>query len=178
MSDIVAAGKAHYWGTSEWSAGEIREAFEVAERHHLRKPQMEQPQYSLVHRDKVEREFADLYDSLGLGLTTWSPLASGLLSGKYLDGIPEGSRAELLEFVAEGARDADLMEKVKRFTEVADGLDCTPAQLAIAWCAANPRVSSVITGASRPSQVKENMAALEVLGRLDEDTRDRLAAIF
>lgn len=178
MSDIVASGRAHYWGTSEWSAAEIREAWEVAERHHLRKPQMEQPQYSLLHREKVEEEFVDLYDGLGLGLTTWSPLASGLLTGKYLDGIPAGSRAELLDFVGEMAADEELQKKVKEFVGIAAELDCTPAQLAIAWCAANPRVSSVITGASGVDQVGENMEALEVLDRLDEETSARIAAVF
>lgn len=178
MSDIVASGRALYWGTSEWSADRIQEAWDVAQRHHLRAPIVEQPQYNLLHRERVEQEYAPLYDSIGLGLTIWSPLASGLLTGKYIDGIPTGSRAELLDFVAERAKNPDLMDQVRRFLEVAEELDCTPAQLAIAWCAANPRVSSVITGASRPSQLRENLEALEVIDRLDEETLDRVAALF
>lgn len=178
MSDIVSSGRALYWGTSEWSAEEIREAWEVAERHHLRKPQMEQPQYSLLHRRRVEEEYARLYDGIGLGLTTWSPLASGILTGKYLEGIPEGSRAELLDFVAARLSDHELTEAVAAFVEVATDHHCTPAQLAIAWCAANPRVSTVITGASRVEQVRENMAALDVVRSLDDETRERIASIF
>ena len=178
MSDIVSSGRALYWGTSEWSAEEIREAWEVAERHHLRKPQMEQPQYSLLHRRRVEEEYARLYDGIGLGLTTWSPLASGILTGKYLGGIPEGSRADLLDFVAARLSDHELTAAVAAFVEVAADHHCTPAQLAIAWCAANPRVSTVITGASRVEQVRENMAALEVVRTLDAEARERIASIF
>jgi len=180
MSDAIDRGWAHYWGTSEWSADEIRAAWEVAERHHLHKPVMEQPQYSLVARAKVEREYARLYDDIGLGLTTWSPLASGLLTGKYLEGIPEGSRAALAgyEWIAERVSDAEVQDKVRRFVDVAQELDCTPAQLAIAWCARNPNVSTVITGASRVEQVVENMRALEVLPRLDDETAERIARIF
>lgn len=180
MSDAIDRGWAHYWGTSEWSADEIRAAWEVAERHHLHKPVMEQPQYSLVARGKVEREYARLYDDIGLGLTTWSPLASGLLTGKYLEGIPEGSRAALAgyEWIAERVSDAEVQDKVRRFVDVAQELDCTPAQLAIAWCARNPNVSTVITGASRVEQVVENMRALEVLPRLDDETAERIARIF
>ncbi|HEX3426774.1 MAG TPA: aldo/keto reductase, partial [Acidimicrobiales bacterium] len=150
MSDIVASGKARYWGTSEWSADEIRAAWEIAERHHLRKPTMEQPQYNLFERDKVEREYARLYEDIGLGLTTWSPLASGLLTGKYLDGVPEGSRAALpgYEWLRDMLTDRTRNEAVKRLATIADRLGCSVAQLAIAWCAVNPHVSTVITGAS------------------------------
>lgn len=169
MSDIVASGRAMYWGTSEWSADQIREAWDIADRRNLRKPQMEQPQYNLLHRDKVEVEFARLYDGIGLGLTTWSPLASGVLSGKYVDGIPEGSRLSLSGF--EWLRDdPELPRKVaaaKRLEPVARDLGATPAQLAIAWCARNPRVSTVITGASRPEQVTENLKALDLVPKLD-----------
>ena len=178
MSDIVSSGRALYWGTSEWSADEIRAAWEIAERHHLRKPQMEQPQYSLLHRDKVEREYARLYDDIGLGTTTWSPLASGLLTGKYLDGVPEDSRLAAEAWLAGPLEDDAVMSKVRAFVEVAGRLECTPAQLAIAWCASNPNVSTVITGASRVSQVHENMASLEVLDRLDAKHLDRLDEIF
>jgi voltage-dependent potassium channel beta subunit len=170
MSDIVASGRAHYWGTSEWSADEIRAAWEVAERHHLHKPVMEQPQYNLFARDRVEREYRRLYEDIGLGLTTWSPLASGLLTAKYLDGIPDGSRAALpgYEWLRSRMTDAEVNERVRRFAELAEELGCTPAQLAIAWCAANPDVSTVITGASRPEQVHENLGALDVLLLLDD----------
>lgn len=178
MSDMVSSGRAHYWGTSEWPAERIREAVEVAERHHLHKPVVEQPQYNLLHRERVEEEYAPLYEDFGLGLTVWSPLASGLLTGKYLDGIPEGSRAEIVGFVADRVNDEQVAARVREFVGVADDLGCTPAQLAIAWCARNPKVSSVITGASRPSQVEENMAALEVMGRLDEEVMTRLGRIF
>lgn len=174
MSDMVSSGRAHYWGTSEWPADRIRAAWEVAERHHLHKPVMEQPQYNLLHRERVEDEYAPLYEDIGLGLTTWSPLSSGVLSGKYLEGVPEDASPARLRFVAEKIDDSEVAERVRRLVEVAADLDCTPAQLAIAWCAANPNVSSVITGASRPEQVRENMVALEVLDRLDAETMERL----
>ncbi len=178
MSDIVASGKAHYWGTSEWSADEIRAAWEVAERHHLHKPVMEQPQYNLFERKRVEREYARLYDDIGLGLTIWSPLASGLLTGKYLDGIPDDSRAALpgYEWLKDSMTDAAANEKVRALGAIADELDCSLAQLALAWCAANPRVSSVITGASRVEQVRDNLGALDVLERLDDDLLQRINA--
>ncbi|HEU5084668.1 MAG TPA: aldo/keto reductase [Acidimicrobiales bacterium] len=180
MSDAIDRGWALYWGTSEWSADEIRAAHEIAERHHLHKPVMEQPQYSLVARRKVEKEYARLYEDIGLGLTTWSPLASGLLTGKYLDGVPEGSRAALegYEWIRERVTDEEAQAKVREFVAVAEELDCTPAQLAIAWCARNPNVSTVITGASRVEQVVENMRALEVLPRLDDETAERIERIF
>ncbi len=170
MSDMVSSGQALYWGTSEWSADDIRAAWDIADRHHLHKPVMEQPQYNILWRKKVENEYARLYDDIGLGLTTWSPLASGLLSGKYLDGVPEGSRAALAgyEWLRGTLTDEKRNAKVRGFKEVADELGCTMAQLAIAWCARNPRVSTVITGASRPEQVAENMKALEVLPLLDD----------
>ena len=169
MSDIVSAGQALYWGTSEWSADDIRAAWEIAERHHLHKPVVEQPQYHLLHRDKVEREYQRLYDEIGIGITSWSPLASGLLTGKYADGVPKGSRAELpgYEWLQDQLTNPAANAKVKALSAIADELDCTLPQLAIAWCAANPHVSSVITGASRPEQVVENLAALDVLDRLD-----------
>jgi voltage-dependent potassium channel beta subunit len=178
MSDMVSAGKAHYWGTSEWSADEIRAAWEIAERHHLHKPVMEQPQYNLVERRKVEREYARLYDDIGLGLTTWSPLASGLLTGKYLDGVPEGSRAALegYEWVRDMVTDQRRTDQVRQLQGIAEELGCTLAQLAIAWCAHNPRVSTVITGASRPEQVQENLGALDVLARLDDELVERIGS--
>lgn len=180
MSDIISAGYAHYWGTSEWPADDIRAAWEVAERHHLHKPVMEQPQYNLVTRDKVEVEYARLYEDIGLGLTTWSPLASGLLTGKYVDGVPEGSRATLegYEWLRDMVTDPEANGRVRDLQSIADELDCTLAQLAIAWCATNPNVSTVITGASRVEQVQENMVALDVLDALDDDTLERIDEIM
>jgi voltage-dependent potassium channel beta subunit len=170
MSDIIASGQATYWGTSEWTADEIRAAWEIAERHHLHKPVVEQPEYNLFRRRRVEREYARLYEDIGLGLTTWSPLASGLLTGKYLDGVPDGSRAALpgYEWLRQPLTEPTANEKVRRLQGVADELDCSLAQLAIAWCARNPHVSSVITGASRPEQVRDNLGAVGVIERLDD----------
>lgn len=168
MSDIVSSGKALYWGTSEWSAADIRAAWDIADRHHLHKPVMEQPQYNLFERRRVEQEYARLYGDIGLGLTTWSPLASGLLTGKYANGIPADSRAALpgYEWLADALTDEVRNAKVKQLAGIAERLDATLAQLAIAWCASNPHVSTVITGASRVEQVHENLAALDVLARL------------
>ncbi|HET9091396.1 MAG TPA: aldo/keto reductase [Acidimicrobiales bacterium] len=179
MHDIVSAGKALYWGTSEWSGSQIVEAFEVAERHHLRKPVVEQPEYNLLERGRVEREYLPVLERYGIGLTTWSPLASGQLTGKYLEGVPEGSRAALpgYEWLRADLTDERRNEKVRALAQVADDLGCSLAQLSIAWCARNPRVSTVITGASRPEQVNENMAALEVMGRLDDEVIARIDAI-
>ena len=176
MSEIVSSGRALYWGTSEWTADEIRAVWDIAERHHLHKPVMEQPEYNLFNRRKVEREYARLYDDLGLGLTTWSPLASGLLTGKYLDGVPEGSRATLpgYEWLKETLTDPARNASVRSLKTIADELGCSLAQLAIAWCAANPRVSTVITGATTPEQVKDNMGALVVLDQIDEGLLARI----
>jgi voltage-dependent potassium channel beta subunit len=179
MSDIVSSGKALYWGTSEWSADEIRAAWEIADRHHLHKPVMEQPEYNIFHRDKVEKEFARLYEDIGLGLTTWSPLASGLLTGKYLDGVPDGSRGALpgYEWLQHQLTNPKSNKKVRDLKEVADKLGCSLAQLAIAWCARNKNVSTVITGASRVEQVYENMKALDVIGQLDDEIMERIDVI-
>jgi len=178
MHDMVAQGKALYWGTSEWSAAEIVRAWEIAERLHLHKPVMEQPQYNLLHRERVEREYARLYDDLGLGTTTWSPLASGLLTGKYDGGIPPDSRGAVkgYEWLAERLTDAAKLAQVRRLAPVARDLGCTMAQLAIAWCLKNPRVSTVITGASRVAQVHENMKALDVVPRLTPEVMARIDA--
>jgi voltage-dependent potassium channel beta subunit len=178
MSDMVSSGKALYWGTSEWSADEIRAAWHIADRHHLHKPVMEQPQYNLLARDRVEKEYARLYEDIGLGTTIWSPLASGLLTGKYKDGIPDGSRGALAgyEWLADRLSEEATIAKVERLRPIAEELDCTIAQLAIAWCAHNPNVSTVITGASRPSQVHENFKALDVLAALTPETVARIEA--
>jgi voltage-dependent potassium channel beta subunit len=176
MHDIISRGKAIYWGTSEWSADEIRAAHEIAERHHLHKPVMEQPQYNLFVRNRVEKEYRRLYEDLGLGLTTWSPLGAGVLTGKYISGIPEGSRGTLkgYEWLHERLLAPARTEAVKKLLEIAAELDCTPSQLAIAWCVKNPRVSSVITGASKTTQIAENMRALEVVSKLGEEICARL----
>jgi voltage-dependent potassium channel beta subunit len=179
MSDMITQGKALYWGTSEWSAGEIRAAWDIADRHHLHKPVMEQPQYHLFHRRRVEQEYARLYDDIGLGLTTWSPLASGLLTGKYRQGIPPGSRGALesMGFLAKGLRDEARNAAVGGFEAIAADLGCTAAQLAIAWAAKNPLVSSVITGASKLAQLQSNLGAVDVIARLDAETMARIDAI-
>ncbi len=178
MHDMIAAGKALYWGTSEWTASEIMAAWQIAERHHLHKPVMEQPQYNLLHRERVETEYARLYDDIGLGTTVWSPLASGLLTGKYNDGIPPGTRGTLkgYEWLAERLTDAAKIATVKRLVPIAAELRCTLAQMSLAWCLRNPHVSTVITGASRASQVVENMKAQSVLPRLTPDVMERIEA--
>lgn len=180
MSDIVSSGKALYWGTSEWSADEIRAAWDIADRRNLHKPVMEQPQYNLFETRKVEKEYARLYDDIGLGLTTWSPLASGLLTGKYVDGIPEGSRASLpgYEWLQGLLTDADKNAKVRELAELAGRLGVSTAQLAIAWCAANPRVSTVILGASSVEQVHENLGALDALEQLTPEVLTEIQGII
>ncbi len=180
MNDIIDQGKALYWGTSEWSAADIRAAWDVADRHGWHKPVMEQPEYHLFHRKRVEHEYARLYEDTGLGLTTWSPLASGLLTGKYRAGVPEGSRGamENMAFLRERLTDAAKNAAVAKLEAIAAELGATTAQLAIAWVAKNPRVSSVITGASRMEQLQSNLVAVtlldkltpEVLARIDEAT--------
>jgi voltage-dependent potassium channel beta subunit len=176
MSDIVTSGKALYWGTSEWSAGEIVAAIETAERHHLHKPIVEQPRYNLLERGRVEHEYARVLDDYGIGLTTFSPLAGGLLTGKYSDGIPQGSRGALAgyEWLRPHFEDPHLKDKVRALKAIADDLDCPLAQLAIAWCASNPKVSTVIMGASRVEQLRENLHSLEVLERLDDEVMRRI----
>lgn len=176
MHDMIRSGKALYWGTSEWSAAEIMAAWQIADRHHLAKPVMEQPEYNLFRRDRVEKEYVRLYRDIGLGTTTWSPLASGLLSGKYNEGIPAGSRATLkgYEWLAERIVDPAKIAKVRKLAPIAADLGCTMAQLALAWCARNPNVSTVITGATRAAQVSENMKALEVVPKLSADVLARI----
>ncbi len=174
MTHVINQGKALYWGTSEWSATQIMEAYGIARREHLIPPQMEQPQYHMFHRERVEKEYARLYKEIGLGTTIWSPLASGLLTGKYNDGIPADTRVSLpgyewLRVRVEGEDARRNIEKVKQLQPIADDLECTLAQLALAWCLKNPNVSSVITGASRASQVAENMRALDVAPKLTGD---------
>jgi len=140
---------------------------------------VEQPQYNIFHRERVEREYARLYDDYGLGTTTWSPLASGLLTGKYNDGVPPDSRAALkgYEWIGERVLEPDKLRRVRQLVPIAQELGCTMAQLALAWCLRNPRVSSVITGASRPAQVAENMKALAVVPKLTAEVIARIDAI-
>ena len=179
ISDMITQGKALYWGTSEWAAADIRAAWDIAERHHLHKPVMEQPQYHLFHRSRVELEYAHLYEDIGLGLTTWSPLASGLLTGKYRSGVPAGSRASVpgMGFLLERLTDSGKNAAVAQLEAVARELGCGVAQLAIAWAAHNPRVSSVITGASKIAQLRDNLGAVDVLARLTPEVMARIDAI-
>jgi voltage-dependent potassium channel beta subunit len=179
MSDLITQGKALYWGTSEWAAADIRAAWEIAERHHLHKPLMEQPQYHLFHRRRVEQEYARLYEDIGLGLTTWSPLASGLLTGKYRAGVPDGSRGAMdnMAFLREGLTDAAKNAAVEKLAPLAAEVGGSLAQLALAWVAKNPRVSTVITGASRLEQLTHNLGALALLEKLTPEVMARIDAI-
>jgi voltage-dependent potassium channel beta subunit len=183
MNHILNQGKALYWGTSEWSAAQIRRAHDIARREHLIPPTMEQPQYNMFVRDRVEQEYAELYDEIGLGTTIWSPLASGILTGKYNDGIPEGSRMSLPNYQwllpeLEGEAGRQKVAKVRQLTPIAQELGCTMAQLALAWCLSNDDVSTVITGASRNQQVVENLKALEVAEQLTPDVQENIETIL
>jgi voltage-dependent potassium channel beta subunit len=183
MNQVLNQGKALYWGTSEWSAAQIRRAYDFARGEHLIPPTMEQPQYNMFHRHRVETEYADLYDEIGLGTTIWSPLASGILTGKYNDGIPDGSRLSLPNYQwlrpeLESEAGHQKVEKVKKLTPIAADLGCTMAQLALAWCLSNDDVSTVITGASRAEQVTENMKALDVAEKLTPEVQESIEAIL
>lgn len=180
MHDIITQGKALYWGTSEWSADSILQAWHIADKYSLHKPQMEQPHYNMVHRDRVEKEYARLYKEIGLGTTIWSPLASGLLTGKYNDGIPTDSRAALkgYEWLQENVITPQRIEIVKNLAPIAKDLGCSMAQLAIAWCLKNPNVSTVITGASRVAQVHDNMKALQFVEKLTPDVMERIEKVL
>ena len=179
MHNLIEWGKAMYWGTSEWSAAEIVAAIEIAERHHLHKPVMEQPQYNLLARRRVEVEYARLFTDYGYGATTWSPLASGLLTGKYNNGIPADSRGAVkgFEWLKDQLTDETALAKVRALQPIADELGVTLPQLALAWCVKNPHVSSVITGASRVGQVRENMKAVDVVAKLTPEIMARIDAI-
>ena len=179
MDALIRQGKVLYWGTSEWPAVLIREAHKVARTHHLHAPTMEQPQYNLLHRERVELEYAPLYAELGLGTTTFSPLASGLLTGKYNQGVPDDARLGRegwLQRIVFGSSDERRLERAQAFTALAAELGAPPATLAIAWCLRNPHVSSVILGASRPEQLLQNLSALEWIDRLGEADWRRLEA--
>ncbi len=179
MNDIIVQGKALYWGTSEWSAADIRAAWEVADRNGWHRPAVEQPQYHLFHRKRVEQEYARLYEDCGIGLTTWSPLASGLLTGKYVKGIPEGSRGTLesMAFLVDGLTHPQKNAAVEQLMPIAADLGGNVAQLALAWAAHNPRVSTVITGASKLSQLQDNLGALALLDKLTPEIIGRIQGI-
>lgn len=181
MDTLVRQGKVLYWGTSEWPAEAIREAHRIARENHMYAPSMEQPEYNLLHRQRVEQEYADLYDAYGMGTTIWSPLASGVLTGKYNDGVPADARLaqpgyEWLRSGALGQGDQRLT-KVRQLKPIADELGVTLAQLAIAWCLVNPHVSTVMLGASRLEQLEQNFIALDVLPRLDAAILQRIEQI-
>jgi voltage-dependent potassium channel beta subunit len=178
MDIVIRQGKAFYWGTSEWSADEIRSAYGIAREYGLTPPLMEQPQYNLFHRDRVEKEYALLYRDIGLGTTIWSPLASGMLTGKYQNGVPADSRGSVkgYEWLQSSLTDAQRVAAVGRLSRIAADLGVPLAQMALAWCLKNPNVSSVITGASRFSQVHENMKALAVVPLLTSDVMGAIDA--
>jgi voltage-dependent potassium channel beta subunit len=180
MSDLIAQGKVLYWGTSEWSAQEIMQAVTIARQYHLVPPTMEQPQYSLLVRERVEKEYARLYSEIGLGTTIWSPLASGLLTGKYNDGIPKETRLgfESNEWLREYVISDEKIAKVKALAAVAADLGISQAVLAIAWCLKNPHVSTVILGASKESQLAETLTASDAAEKLTLDVLEKLEQIL
>jgi voltage-dependent potassium channel beta subunit len=180
MHNIVESGKAIYWGTSEWPAGDITAAIEIAERHHLHKPVMEQPEYNMFHRERFEVEYERIFKDYGYGSTTWSPLASGLLTGKYNKGIPEGSRATLpkYDWLLESVTDKGKLNKVSKLAKIADDLGVPMAQMALAWILKNPNVSTVITGASKLEQLKQNMKALQVVPQMTDDVMEKIKLIL
>jgi voltage-dependent potassium channel beta subunit len=183
MNYLIDQGKVFYWGTSEWSPEKIMEAYAVARHEHLMPPLMEQPEYNMFNRKRIERHYAHLFQEIGLGTTIFSPLDSGILTGKYNQGIPKGSRLDLdgFDWLRDGYESDEGKEKVKKVGElmpIAEELGCTMAQLALAWCLKNPNISTVITGASRPEQVAENMAALEVVPKLNDEVMDRIEGVL
>lgn len=183
MTDLIQQGKVMYWGTSEWTAQELMEAYSVARQYNLVPPTMEQPQYNMFWRERFEVEYGRLYDEIGLGTTIWSPLASGILTGKYNDGIPEGSRLALenyswLKDQLMSEEGQQRLEKVRELTKVADELGCTMAQLALAWVIKNPNVSTAITGATKISHLEDNFKALDVVGHLTDDVMKKIEDIL
>jgi voltage-dependent potassium channel beta subunit len=183
MHNLVMQGKVLYWGTSEWTAEQISEAYEFAYENHLTPPSMEQPQYNLLDRDRFENEYESLYEKYGLGTTIWSPLASGALTGKYLEGIPEGSRASLEGYewlkksMVESDRGQDRMKRIMSLVPIAEKLNVSMSNLAIAWCLLNKNVSTVILGASKLGQLEENLRSMEVLPLLDESIQEELKSV-
>jgi voltage-dependent potassium channel beta subunit len=180
MHNLIQQGKVLYWGTSEWSAQQITEAHYVAERYKLIGPVMEQPQYNMFERQKIEAEFLPLFSNFGLGTTTFSPLASGLLTGKYLKNLPEGSRMQLkdLDWLKRSALTESKQHKVAQLQQLADELGVSLAKLSIAWCLRNPHVSSVILGASRPEQLRENLGALEVVKNITPEVQEKIETVL
>lgn len=180
MNHLIQQGKILYWGTSEWTAQEITEAHMVAERYRLIGPTMEQPEYNMFHRNKLEKDYLPIFKNIGLGTTIWSPLAAGVLTGKYNDGIPEGSRLAIqgFEWLVDKQLNEDRIAKVRQLTPIAEELCCSMASLAIAWCAANPHVSTVILGATKASQLTQNLQALEVLPKLTPEVMQRIEAVL
>jgi len=180
MDDLIHQGLVLYWGTSEWSAADIMRACGIARENGLTPPQMEQPQYNMLHRERVEKEYLPLYREIGLGTTIWSPLASGLLTGKYNRGMPQGTRASLpgYEWLKDYVLTPENNEKVRQLEPTAKVVGCSMAQLALAWCLKNPNVSTVITGASRSTQVIENMKAEEVVEKLDDGLMEKIDGIL
>jgi voltage-dependent potassium channel beta subunit len=180
MHNIIEWGKAMYWGTSEWAASEIIQAIEIAERHHLHKPVVEQPQYNMFEQGRLTGDYVRFYKDYGYGTTIWSPLASGLLSGKYKGGIPKDSRGALkgYDWLKEHLKDREKLAKVAALEPIAKELGCTLSQFALAWCLKNPFVSTVITGASRVEQVRENMKASDVVDKITPGIMEKIDAIF
>lgn len=174
MTDLVRQGKVLYWGTSEWTAAQILDAHGVARQYGLIPPTMDQPEYNMFRRDRVELELAPLYEKMGLGTTIWSPLYYGILTGKYNDGVPANSRATLpgyewMREIVEGEEGQKRIARVRQLSTIAESLDTSTTRLALAWCLKNPHVSTVILGASRVEQVHDNLGALEVLPRMTDD---------
>ena len=183
MSDLVQMGKAHYWGTSEWSAQQIMEAHGIARQYNLIPPTMEQPQYNMFHRERFEVEYARLYDTVGLGTTIWSPLASGLLTGKYNEGIPDDARINLpgyewMKKIFESEEGQERIAKVRDLSAIAEELGTNVATLALAWCLKNPNVSTVILGASRLSQLKENLKTADIVDQLTDDVMEQIEEVL
>jgi voltage-dependent potassium channel beta subunit len=184
MNQMINEGKALYWGTSEWNATQIRKAYDFAKENNLRPPLMEQPEYNMFKRDRVEAEFAPLYEDIGLGTTIWSPLASGLLTGKYNDGIPEGSRLDLEKYswlrkkLLETEEGKEKLRKVEKLAKVSDDIGVPMPQLALIWCLKNPNVSTVITGASSVEQVEQNMKAIDLVDKVDKGAMDKIEEIL
>ncbi len=180
MHNIIERGKALYWGTSEWEAADILSAIDIAERHHLHKPIVEQPIYNLFERHRFSPEYKPVYEDHGYGSTTWSPLASGLLTGKYSDGIPSDSRGALeeLDWLQDQLTDAERLAKVSALKPLADQMGASLAQFSLAWCLQNPNVSTVLTGASRVEQVQENMKAIEFIDKFTPDVTTEINQIF